>query len=1141
MAAKDNKIISVILQISRNFSSATPEAVLYGCAKLLLMSEVAIKSFLDEGDIAELEQTRRIFSDENLELGLIKNGSLLLNLGDKLTDAEKQKYYEFERYLAECDEKTCLTDIIKKAIVYAVIPLKQVYGEGCTLDDVFAYQDEIKARTVNATAISSKEEKEKVEEVPLPQVVREEEKEEVLQNHEKGKLFTLSERYRKLSASLYDVIKGQDHTIAKFVQGCYQGELLIGKESRRQPQAYFFFFGPPGVGKTFLAETAAENLGRPYKLFNMSEYSSKDAVDVLLGISSIYKNAKEGILLEYVRKNPNAVLIFDEIEKANIAVIRLFLQILGSGRAFNVHRDEETSFEETLIIFTSNVGKELYADRSVNLSTLPESVVLSAIRQEKNANGQQVLPDEICSRIASGNMLLFNHLSMKHLAEMTKNNFDKVVQAMEEKYKCRITYAHVLPLLFLYSRGGENDARMAINQSANFMKSEIFKLTRHLSNRHFSEDDACTIHFDVEWSSMEPELSKLFVNDKKTELLVLADESVRERFKLNPDKYQIHFANNIQEAREYLAHDIIATFIDPFYGKLADSSNILSITDYNTEGVKFFYELAESATDMNIYLLEVDKEFAEVDRKTFVQNGATATMQLREQQADSFIRLAEQTLDDVYMERVSSEFANQGWVIDFKSKQNISKDGRLTVLFYDLKRRQAIDSDSRDVLLSEAERPAISFDDVIGAANAKAELKYFVEYLKNPKRFVVNGGRPPKGVLLYGPPGTGKTMLAKAMAGEGGVTFIETSASEFMDKYVGESEANVRRLFTKARKYAPAIIFIDEIDAIGKQRTGSEYASTRESVLNTLLTEMDGFSSDNKKPIFVLAATNYGVTEGKGVAKLDEALVRRFDNKIYVDLPNKEERLYYLKMMMRKKGEDNISEEILENIADRTTGQSLAIVQNVLDLAFRSAVKENRAVLDDDLLTALEEYMYGEKRECTPEYYRSVAIHEVGHAYISYISGEKPSYITIESRGDFGGYMQYGNSEDVPSYTREDLIERIRTSLAGRASEQVFLGEVAANNTGAASDLKKATHYAFQIICTYGMEPGQLITLDKSEIMQSSVAGEYIKHVNSLLQEEMKNTIALIEEGREKIQTIVDVLVARNHLTGDEFAELMEK
>lgn len=1132
-------VYSTSIQFSSSFKKSSPEGILYGYAKLLLMEESSVKNLIPEQMMPDLEAARKFMKENKLDLDLLRSGLLLLMPVLQISPENQAKRDELAAFIDNCPAETPSVELLKRALEIVTIPMADVFGEGKSMNDVFAYQEELKK------AMPKKEEKKPVQDEEPDKAPKERGQEEpTVEPKKKEKLdfYGLSEKYRNLSSTLFDVVKGQDQAVLKFVQGCFQGEVLKDTDKKNRPRSYFFFFGPPGTGKTLLAQTAAENMDMPYRLFDMSEYATDYGHEELMGTPKMFKNSKEGTLVKFVRENPECLLIFDEIEKASPLVIKLFLQILGSGKLHNVAREEDTSFSDTTIIFTSNVGKDLYADRSVNLTTLPEKVILDAIKSEKNAYGQQVLPNEICSRIASGNMVLFNHLSIRHLAGMVKDNFNAVAEAMDTTYQCRVSYAPALPLLFIYNRGGEMDARVATGQSANFMKNEVYELARQLEKSVDRISKMKSLHFDIDWAGIDPELKHLFTNQSKTEVLILAEEDKRSYFQLDEEKYIIHYAKTLDQAREFFKRDIVAIFIDPFFGKKEIDHNILTIADYNTEGVQFFHEMMEKNTGLPVYLLEVNEEFSEVDRKTFLMEGAANTMKVKVGQEDSFAREFDQLMDELYMQRESQNFTQQGYVIDFKTKQDMSApDGQIRILYYDLKKRMAIDMDSKDSVLSEAERPNIHFGDVIGAKKAKEELGYFIEYLKNPKRFLMDGGRPPKGVLLYGPPGTGKTMLAKAMAGESSVNFLETSATEFMNMWQGESEANIRRLFARARKYAPAIIFIDEIDAIGKKRTGSSSSHSTESMLNALLTEMDGFTSDNKKPVFVLAATNYGIGgESEGISSLDEALIRRFDNRIYVDLPNQEERKEYILRMSKKHKSTELSEQVMANVAERTTGQSLANLQNIMELAYRNASKEHRGMQDNDLLTALEDFLYGEKRERTPEYYRSVAIHETGHAYVSYLAGDKPSYLTIESRGNFGGYMQHGNSEDTPSRTREDLLARIRTSLAGRAAEMVFYGKEKALNTGAYGDLQNATHYAFHLICSYGMEEGQLIFLTKEEIFKSSLAEKYVAMVNKLLDEQMKETIRLIEDGKDTIQRIADELVKNNHLTGEEFKNLME-
>ena len=430
-----------------------------------------------------------------------------------------------------------------------------------------------------------------------------------------------------------------------------------------------------------------------------------------------------------------------------------------------------------------------------------------------------------------------------------------------------------------------------------------------------------------------------------------------------------------------------------------------------------------------------------------------------------------------------------------------------------------------------------------GAEDAKKELRYFVEYLKNPKRYLGTGVGAPKGVLLYGPPGTGKTMLAKAMACESDVTFIAAEGNEFLNKYVGEGKERVHELFNTARKYAPAIIFVDEIDAIAKERKGGEHAMANgEDVLTAFLTNMDGFKVDPSKPVFVLAATNFDVTPGGGKS-LDPALMRRFDRTIFIDLPDKEERLRYIRMKLASNPAFEVSENEIENLAIRSTGMSLAELESVFEFALRSAIREgNLKVTDAVLEEAFETYNSGEEKKWDESELIRVARHEAGHTFLCWKSGEVPSYVTIVARGNHGGYMQHGDKEQKHMSTKDDLLARIRTSLGGRAAEIVYYGEQDGLATGASGDLQNATAVAQRIICSYGMdERFGLAVVDSKAANMGELSSDVRSAVNQILADEMEKAIAQIRENTAAIDALVDRLMTKNHMTGTEIDEIFQR
>ena len=220
--------------------------------------------------------------------------------------------------------------------------------------------------------------------------------------------------------------------------------------------------------------------------------------------------------------------------------------------------------------------------------------------------------------------------------------------------------------------------------------------------------------------------------------------------------------------------------------------------------------------------------------------------------------------------------------------------------------------------------------------------------------------------------------------------------------------------------------------------------------------------------------------------------------------------------------------------------ESLANIQNVINLARRNAEKKGISLSNQILLDAMDEYFYGEKREWTKEYYDSVAHHEAGHAYISYLSGKRPSFVTIVSRGDFGGYMQHANAENIPQYSKEDLLWKIRVALAGRASEIVFFGEEKGTNTGVSGDLQTATNLALSMLCRYGMGENTLLSVSIDNAMQSPYSEQIMEQAEVILQREMKNTIQLVEEGRERINLLSKELLNRNQLVEEEIMDIFE-
>lgn len=1112
---------------------------LYGFAQLLAMKPEIIKSFLDsEEDYAEYERLRQVAGEKQIDINMLKQGITLLMMeekgGNQVQDILDSVKNETE------DGYKIPVDVFFDELLKKESHVGELFANGKSLDDVVAYVKQ------KHPAVEPEEREKTVEATPA---VKQEKKAEapVIQEAKAWERWNdLAVKGRDLFKVFKERIHGQDDAIRKFVQGYFQAEVFVGADTEKvRPKGIFLFAGPPGVGKTYLATTAAKVLKLPVKRFNMSEYADHQSQVELIGLSKKYSGAKQGALTSFVKENPKSIIIFDEVEKAHLNVIHLFLQILDAGVLQDSYDEKDVSFTDTLIIFTTNVGKKLYEEnREQNLSLLSQSVILDALSSERHpVTGHEMFPAAICSRFATGNVIMFNHLKGHYLSKIASQNFEKCAELFQKKYEIALEYDHQMPSLFLFHMSNNMDARIISSQSGLFVQNELYEFARQTVDQvDFGKLEK--IKFEMALPEDDPKIMSLFMKEYSGDIIILGDPSIADGMCVE-DKIHIHFAKDWSDIENLAGgKDIHFVVIDPMHGyHHGKEDGYFSMEDYDTEGIRCFELMNEKMPDMPVYMLEKENPMREVDKNTFQQMGARGIISCLEG-VESFEQTMKALLETVYLQKKVDELSRQSKVLDYNTAQMVSEDGKTaTVLFHSFKLHTAVNADSRNTVMTEAETPKVRFSDIIGAVDAREELKYFIKYLKNPKEFMLKGAKPPKGVLLYGPPGTGKTMLAKAMAGEAGVTFLPTTATSFMKKYVGEGEETIRTLFKTAKKYAPAVIFIDEIDAIGKERTGSQFSSSTETLLNTLLTEMDGFSFDPSRPVFVLAATNFPLERSKsnGGAIIDPALLRRFDNKIYVDLPNRDERKEFIEKRIKTMDNCDLSEDVINNIASRTTGESLAIIQNILELALRNAKKADVVLTDEVLLNAMEEYNYGEEHKWGRDYYESVAHHEAGHAYISYLSGKHPSFVTIVSRGDFGGYMQSSSEGTSGSYTRAQLLWMIRTSLAGRAAEIVFYGEESGINTGVSSDLESATNIALQMVCRYGMSGKSLISISPDKVFNSAYGMRMLEEVEEILDQEMKTTIKLVEEGRDKIEALASALLEKNQIMGDEIERIFER
>ena len=458
---------------------------------------------------------------------------------------------------------------------------------------------------------------------------------------------------------------------------------------------------------------------------------------------------------------------------------------------------------------------------------------------------------------------------------------------------------------------------------------------------------------------------------------------------------------------------------------------------------------------------------------------------------------------------------------------------------------------SKARLVNAGEKNRVTFDDVAGVDEEKEELEEIVEFLKNPKKFTDMGARIPKGVLLVGQPGTGKTLLAKAVAGEAGVPFYSISGSDFVEMFVGVGASRVRDLFEQAKKNAPCIIFIDEIDAVGRQRGAGLGGGhdEREQTLNQLLVEMDGFS-DNEG-VIILAATNRPDV-------LDKALLRagRFDRQIVVGSPDVKAREQILEVHSRKK---KLAEDVdLKVIAKNTSGFAGADLENLLNEAALLAARRNyKEIGMKEIEDAMVKVTMGPEKKTrvrSEKENRLVAYHEAGHAVVSrYLSTQDPVHqISIVPRGMAGGYTMYRPTEDKSFMSKTEMEENIISLLGGRVAEALILNDI---STGASNDIERATQIARNMVTKYGMSErvgaimfggGQGEVFLGRDFAQTK---DYSEETANIIDEEVKRIVdtaynrarTILSKHVDKLHAVASVLLEKEKIEGEEFDKIFEE
>ena len=919
----------------------------------------------------------------------------------------------------------------------------------------------------------------------------------------------------KIKKELNRIVIGQDAAVSSLCQGYLSSSI----EAPQGPRLIYTFAGPSGVGKTYLASQLQlqlnqfEKSGYAFSVFNMEQYSNERDAMKLFGSGVQYTDASLGMLTSEVRAQPRQVLLFDEVEKAHSITLQSLLSILDSGIAKDETSREEIDFSQCIVIFTTNLGQETLQNTPQHSSVS----VFDLLRHAENPSNNTKLSPEFINRLAKGFPILFSELKVNHLLRLAEMQVSKV-----EPSSSYVAYnwPDNFSSLMLQSMSPDISVRAL---KSNFSKHKSLILSRAIPYLLESTQD---IEFQVSIEQVEINIDK-----RSTQLLLLDDDSrVFDQVKEHPSKCNVSLCEDVDKlhhAIESFHPDALLIDIEALNKNHIPLPQIISkIFERNHKTAIFTYCLVGSTANLR------EQSFAHEVREHFnIQlddfSSAFTAMLSR---VDYYIETERKLFN---MKRKNEQLQYQCEVIN--------QDGIFHATYKALSVCQLIQSvDLKEGDLFKCTLPALKLDDVIGLERAKKRLVEVVSWLKSPEKLANFGVKVPSGFLFAGPPGTGKTFLAKALAGESGLPFFNVSSSDLSDKYAGGATKKIKKLFATARKYAPAIIFIDEIDAIAGKRSSSTSSLARDNnaTVNALLTEMDGFTPESD-PIFILAATNYPQL-------LDSAIVRpgRFDETIYCDLPNAEARKQFF-TRFSSKHQITFSEDELKQLVSSSQGMSSAEIEQVFRESIYQAIGDNTPLTSEDIKQTMIRVSYGLPSDhivLSAEEKRRTAYHEAGHLLLTKLLFPKQpiDFVTIEPRSNALGFVATRAADEYESLSSSRVKHRLEVLLAGRVAEKIYTKSVDEVSSGAASDIEKATELAMHVIYEGGLEPsvgpvnvGLLTKYEESDLLLKAQDA-----VQSWLLNAEKSAETRLIKHRSQLDHIANTLIEKESLIRSEIEDL---
>uniref|UniRef100_UPI0025E82280 AAA family ATPase n=1 Tax=Anaerovibrio sp. TaxID=1872532 RepID=UPI0025E82280 len=833
-------------------------------------------------------------------------------------------------------------------------------------------------------------------------------------NSKKDDLMKLSEKSQELYKALCSKISGQDEAIHYFVKSLFNGQFMPLTDKTKLINV-FLLAGMQGAGKTTLAQVTAEKLQRRLIEIDLADNTKEKAADAL--INPIKDKDDSSKITRFVEKDPNGILLLKNIDKASKDVIDALGKIIEQGHVTDTESHKDISFADTIIIFTTRLGSELYlADKysAVVKKAVATKTLCEELAEEEN-------PVTFFNDFFSeDHIIFFRKPPVSVLLDKIGDSFTDFAHGLKENFGYDLEIGPNVASLCLYGHSNDVSVDTADGIGISFLKNELYDLSRHFGMENMGRLEK--IVFQVE---LPPEGVELFSFSRKPQIVVVGDKKSYPSLVEN-EHVEYLFAEDIDELEGILSDGnnyVSLVLIDLLYG-MGFEQGQFGIENEAPVGLSAYEIFQKYLPDDYMVYTVYDGKISASDYFSFVHWNARGSVDLNQ---DSTVVLAdmERLSRTAFVQKTYDDLQNRGWLISHKTTQSLSKDGKIAVVtFYDFGTEQLKPMPIDDYL--EEETAEVYFDDIVGADSAKEELRNLSEYLRAPNLFKMKYGSDPGGIMLFGEQDTGKVSLGKALAYETPAHLLFLSSSRADALASDDSSELLKNLFQKAINQTPSVILIGQLDDFLK-KIGSDG-------INVIINGIKDIRERGAAVLFVGTVNCDAPFVDNRNSDIDPDLLRLIEYKIQIKIPDRDERIHGIRRSLARKGIDNISDTLIENIADRIRGWSIADIDELTSLAKRKAVRQEKEVNQDILSDALDELVHGYKTDLVERDYYATAVHEAGHAYLQYYVGEKSSYITIIARENYGGYTKfYTNEKEDVKDTRQRGLNYIKTYLAGRA------------------------------------------------------------------------------------------------------------